>query len=117
MGLSKDVSGLEGLVAANAVDEVELVDYMRGLGLWEEKGLLFSGRDEKLEWKEFTALQSTFGDIIQEIVANQFAEERKEKEKLEEEATQELPSTELTLKMCINGAIFTGKSAHAQSLK
>lgn len=56
MGLSKDVSGLEGLVAANAVDEVEFVDYMRGLGLWEEKGLLFSERDEKLEWKEFTAL-------------------------------------------------------------
>ena len=32
MGLSKDVSGLEGLVAANAVDEVEFVDYMIGTG-------------------------------------------------------------------------------------
>lgn len=39
--LSKDATGLEGLAAANAVDEVEFVDYMRGLGLWEEKGLLY----------------------------------------------------------------------------
>ncbi len=43
---------MEGLAGANAVDEVEFVDYSFALGLWEEKGLV----ERAMEWTEFVNL-------------------------------------------------------------
>ncbi len=51
------------------------------------------------------------------MVSSQYEEDKKHREMVREERVKEFPRDDLTLKICINGPLFTGKSVQAASLK